>query len=203
MELSGLFDPRIRDGIIATANAIGADPVDLATVLSYETGGTMNPTQTGPTTQWGQHRGFIQFGEPQAKQYGVDWSRPVESQLGADGAVARYLVDNGYKPGMGLLDLYSTVNAGAPGRYNASDANNGGAAGTVRDKVTGQMEGHREKALALLGQIENTPAMGIREGDLPAANGLAQMFASLPVQRPQSPKSPQQSNRQLAELIQY
>nr|NIO43689.1 hypothetical protein [Burkholderiales bacterium] len=88
-------------------------------------------------------------------------------------------------------------------RYNASDANNGGAAGTVRDKVTGQMEGHREKALALLGQIENTPAMGIREGDLPAANGLAQMFASLPVQRPQSPKSPQQSNRQLAELIQY
>ena len=52
---------------------------------------------------------------------------------------------------MGMMDAYSIVNAGAPGRYGASDANNGGAPGTVADKVNGQMGGHREKALALLG----------------------------------------------------
>jgi hypothetical protein len=81
----------IRDGIIQAARALGINPADLATIISYETGGTFDPTQAGPTTQWGQHRGLIQFGEPQAKANGVDWSNPVGSQLGPDGAIARYL----------------------------------------------------------------------------------------------------------------
>lgn len=147
----------IRAGIIETANALGMNPIDLATIISYETGGTFNPTQAGPTTQWGQHRGLIQFGEPQAQQYGVDWSNPTGSQLGADGAIVRYYRDSGWRPGMGMLDAYSIVNAGAPGRYNASDADNGGAPGTVADKVNGQMEGHRANALALLGMDASQP----------------------------------------------
>jgi hypothetical protein len=141
----------IRDGIIATAESLGISPVDLATAISYETAGTFDPTKGGPTTQWGQHRGLIQFGEPQAKEYGVDWNDPIGSQLGPDGAVAKYLRKTGVKPGMGMLDIYSAINAGSVGKYNASDANNGGAPGTVRDKVEGQMSGHREKAIALLG----------------------------------------------------
>ena len=36
------------------------------------------------------------------------------------------------------------------GRMGASDANNGGAPGTVADKVNGQMAGHRQKAMAML-----------------------------------------------------
>src|SRR5690606_21760090 len=59
----GGFNGDLRDGIIATAEAIGADPLDLATAISYETGGTFDPTKKGPRTQWGQHRGLIQFGE--------------------------------------------------------------------------------------------------------------------------------------------
>lgn len=141
----------IKGGIVATANALGIDPIDLGTAISYETGGTFDPTKAGPTTQWGQHKGLIQFGEPQAKQYGVDWSNPVGSQLGPDGAVAKYLRDTGVKPGMGMMDIYSAINAGGVGRYNRSDANNGGAPGTVADKVNNQMAGHRAKALALLG----------------------------------------------------
>jgi hypothetical protein len=151
----------IRNGIIETAQAIGADPLDLATAISYETGGTFNPTKAGPTTQYGQHRGFIQFGEPQAKQHGVDWNNPIGSQLGANGAVANYFRSSGFKPGMSGLDLYSTINAGSPGRYNASDANNGGAPGSVADKWNNQMAGHRAKAQALLGggssPIQNMP----------------------------------------------
>ena len=74
------------------------------------------------------------------------------SQLGADGAVANYLRDNGFEPGMGFADLYSTINAGGPGRYNRTDENNGGAAGTVMDKVNSEeMAAHRAKAAALLG----------------------------------------------------
>lgn len=141
----------LREGIIASARALGVDPLDLATAISYETAGTFDPTKAGPTTQWGQHRGLIQFGEPQAQQYGVDWSDPVGSQLGPDGAVVDYLRSTGVRPGMGLLDIYSAINAGGVGRYNASDANNGGAPGTVRDKVEQQMEGHRRNALSLLG----------------------------------------------------
>lgn len=141
----------LRSGIIETANALGMSPVDLATIISYETGGTFNPAQPGPTTQWGQHRGLIQFGEPQARQYGVDWADPLGSQLGPDGAIARYYMANGWQPGMGMMDAYSIVNAGGPGRYGASDAGNGGAPGTVADKVNDQMAGHRAKAMALLG----------------------------------------------------
>jgi hypothetical protein len=147
----------IREGIIGAAGALGLSPEDMATLMYYETGGTLNPTQRGPTTQWGQHRGFIQFGEPQAKQFGVDWNDPVRSQLGPDGAVVKYMLAHGFKPGMSLLDAYSTINAGAPGRYNASDANNGGAPGTVRDKVETQMAGHRAKARAFLG-LNDAPA---------------------------------------------
>jgi len=155
----------LRDGIIETAKAIGADPLDLATAISYETGGTFDPLKKGPTTKYGQHRGLIQFGEPQAQQHGVNWGDPLGSQLGANGAVANYFRSSGFKPGMSGLDLYSTINAGSPGRYSASDENNGGAKGNVADKWNNQMGGHRQKALALLGGgsqgVDYTPTNSI------------------------------------------
>lgn len=151
--MAGDTNDILRRGIFETARAIGADPLDLATAISYETAGTFDPMKRGPTTQWGQHRGYIQFGEPQARQFGVDWNDPMGSQLGADGAIAKYFRASGFKPGMSGLDLYSTINAGAPGKYGASDANNGGAPGDVRDKWERQMGGHRQKAAALLGDM--------------------------------------------------
>lgn len=147
----------LAEAIKNEALRIGADPQDFATVISYETGGTFDVWKKGPTTQWGQHIGLIQMGEPQRKKYGYYKGMSVEDAVHAS---ANYLVDNGFKPGMGLLDMYSTINAGAPGRYDASDANNGGAPGSVRDKVEQQMEGHKAKAAALLGgnyvpQVDN------------------------------------------------
>ncbi|WP_180966796.1 hypothetical protein [Cohaesibacter celericrescens] len=140
------FDGDLKSGIASSAQALGINPIDLATAISYETAGTFDPTKKGPTTQWGQHRGLIQFGEPQAKKFGVDWNDPIGSQLGPEGAVVKYLKNAGVKPGMGLLDIYSAINAGGVGKYTASDANNGGAPGTVRDKVQNQMAGHKAKA---------------------------------------------------------
>jgi hypothetical protein len=139
----------IAVGIRQTAESLGIDPTDLATAISYETAGTFDPTKKGPTTKWGTHKGLIQFGEPQAKEYGVDWNNPVSSQLGPDGAVAKYLRKAGVKPGMGLLDVYSAINAGRVGRYNASDEAVGGAKGNVREKVAG-MQDHRKKAILLI-----------------------------------------------------
>lgn len=159
-------DPKIKEGIASTATALGVDPTDLATAISYETGGTFDPTQGGPTTKWGRHRGLIQFGEPQAAKYGVNWDDPIGSQLGPDGAVAKYLRDTGVKPGMGLMDIYSAINAGGVGRYNRSDAAAGGAPGTVADKVNNQMAGHRAKALAMFGG-GTTPAAAAIESVAP------------------------------------
>lgn len=181
----GNVDPSIRDGIVQTASALGIDPVDLATAISYETAGTFDPTKSGPTTQWGQHRGLIQFGEPQAKEYGVNWEDPIGSQLGENGAVANYLRATGVQPGMGLMDIYSAINAGGVGRYGASDANNGGAPGTVADKVNNQMAGHRAKALALLGTGQPADAAQAIEAVAPEASGEIAMHpaaAAQPVQ---------------------
>ncbi len=149
----------LRAFIIETADELGMSPHTLATIISYETAGTFDPRKKGPTTQWGQHEGLIQFGQPQQREYGVDLSSPeaaLRSQLGRNGAIVRYFRRNGWQPGMSELDAYSIVNAGAPGRHNASDAANGGAPGTVADKVRGQFAGHRAKAAALLGG-EYTP----------------------------------------------
>ncbi len=176
----------IRSGILSTAGALGVNPLDLATAISYETAGTFDPMKTGPTTQWGQHRGLIQFGEPQAKKYGVSWDDPVASQLGPQGAVANYLRDTGVKPGMGLLDIYSAINAGGVGRYNRSDANNGGAPGTVRDKVEKQMAGHRKKAEALLGGA----------GSDTLAGGLSMTPSSPPDTLQGAQMQPEQQQRQ-------
>lgn len=168
----------VAAGIAKTAEALGISPIDLATAISYETGGTFNPTQAGPRTQWGQHRGLIQFGEPQAKKYGVDWNDPINSQLGANGAIAKYLIDAGVKPGMGLLDIYSAINAGGVGRYNASDANNGGAPGTVADKVNFQMADHRKAAEKLFGRTQVAQADTGTMSD--ASQASSSTYASLP-----------------------
>ncbi|MFN3279581.1 MAG: hypothetical protein ACK41Y_14460 [Paracoccus hibiscisoli] len=149
----------LRGGIIATADSLGMPPEVLATIISYETAGTFDPRKAGPTTQWGQHRGLIQFGEPQAREHGVNWDDPVGSQLGPDGAVARYFRANGWKPGMSELDAYSIVNAGAPGLGHRTDANNGGAPGTVSDKVANQFGPHRSKAAQFLGGEFQASAM--------------------------------------------
>lgn len=171
------MDPRVYNGILSSAQALGMNPAELATIISYETGGTFDPTITGPTTKWGQMRGLIQFGEPQAQQYGVDWAHPVESQLGPNGAVVKYFQGHGWQPGMGVKDAYSIVNAGAPGRYNASDAAAGGAPGTVGEKVDTQFGPHAARAAALFGGAQPltvpTPAA-------PAGASIAGLFAPPP-----------------------
>lgn len=144
-----------------TADELGMSLEDLLTVISYETAGSMDPMQLGPTTKWGRHRGLIQFGEPQAKQYGVDFSSreaALNSQLGKDGAIVKYMRASGYDPEIhGFENMYATINAGNPNKVHASDAHAGGAWGSVRDKVNYQMAGHREKAQGLVAGMNFGP----------------------------------------------
>jgi hypothetical protein len=165
--MASTMNPELAAAILSVAKRNNWDPVNLGTVISYETGGTFDPWKAGPTTQWGQHRGLIQWGEPQAKQYGVTKDMSVTDQMNA---VERYLLDRGLKPGAGLMDMYSTINAGAPGLYNRSDANNGGAPGTVADKVNFQMADHTTNAAKLLGVGAPVGALASAPGG-PAAPG--------------------------------
>lgn len=129
--------------IKASAAQLGIEPLALAKAISYETAGTFDPWKKGPTTKWGTHRGLIQWGEPQAKQYGVYKDQPTDEQMIA---VTEYLKNAGVKPGMGELDIYSAINAGRVGRYNASDR----PGKTVRTHVAA-MDAHTPNAQAFLG----------------------------------------------------
>ncbi|OCC01844.1 hypothetical protein BA190_26900 [Labrys sp. WJW] len=129
-------------GIIREAAAqLGTTPEDLATVISYETIGSFNPSKWGG--KGGNYMGLIQFGPSERKQFGAYEGQSFRDQMGA---VVRYLKARGFQPGMDIYDLYSTINAGQPGRYNASDGN-----GTVRGHVQRMLTSHRARALAVLG----------------------------------------------------
>lgn len=123
------------------ASRFGLSPVDVASVISYETGGTFSSTVMGGKN--GQYMGLIQFGPSERAKYGITAQSTPEQW---STAVGNFLEDRGFKKGMGVLDLYSTINAGSPGRYNASDGN-----GTVRSHTEKILSEHRvgaEKWLA-------------------------------------------------------
>lgn len=104
-----------------TAGDLGISPEHLAAIMSFETGGTLDPWKKGPTTKWGTHRGLIQWGEPQARKYGVGPDTSITDQVAA---VGRYLRDRGVKPGMGLENVYGAVIAGsATKNLDVADAN--------------------------------------------------------------------------------
>lgn len=141
----------------ATAKDLGTTPEDLATVIAYETGGTFSPSIWGG--KGGNYMGLIQFGGPERQTYGANDRQTFPEQMQA---VARYLKDRGYKPGMGLADLYSTINAGRPGRYGASDGN-----GTVMDHVARMQREQGARVKAFL-DMANKPALA----SLPDARDL-------------------------------
>lgn len=112
------------------AGQIGYNADDLMRVINYESSG--DPGRWGG--KGGNYFGLIQFGPNERKQFGVDTQNPnAKNQIDA---TFNFLASRGFKPGMPLIDLYSTINAGSPGHYNASDGN-----GTVASHVSKMMGG--------------------------------------------------------------
>jgi hypothetical protein len=145
-------DPR-AEAIKRIAARIGANPVDLATVISFESAGTFSPSIYGG--KGGKHLGLIQFGPNEQKTYGVNPKQTFDQQMDA---VGQYLVSRGYKPGMDRTQLYSTILAGNPSRMNVSDTAAGGTPGGAAQKVATQMAGHEAKARALLSEPPLPPS---------------------------------------------
>jgi len=155
-----------RDALIASAGRLGLTPVEWGGLMSYESG--LNPGRWGGSG--GRHVGLIQFGPSEQKQFGVTGRESFQEQLPKAEA---FLLSRGYEPGMGLTQAYSTVNAGSPGRLNASDANNGGMPGTVAEKVANQFGPHFRKVSAFLGgdAAMTMPSEGTTRAATPAASG--------------------------------
>lgn len=96
--------------LIQAANTIGLKPEELAAIISFETGGTFNPSKIGGAGN--NYQGLIQFGIPERKRYGVYQGQSFEEQITK--SVVGYFKDRGFKPGMGLLKGYATVLGGNP-----------------------------------------------------------------------------------------
>jgi hypothetical protein len=136
-----------RSAIESGAKELGVDPVDYATAMSYETGGTFNPWQPGPVTKWGQHRGTIQYGEPQRAKYGVYEGQPFEEQVTKSNV--RYLKDAGVKPGATFEQLYKAINGGSVNKAGSTpDADTGR---TIDDNIRNALRDHRAKVMARYG----------------------------------------------------
>src|SRR6266478_4295217 len=95
------------DAVRASSARLGVSPSDVLTAMSYETGGKLDPNLWGG--KGGKYLGLIQFGPEEQAKYGVRPGMPLEEHVNA---AENFLRDRGVKPGMGLLDIYSTINAG-------------------------------------------------------------------------------------------
>lgn len=102
----------------------GYNPDHALKVFAHES--SSDPSRWGG--KGGGYFGLFQAGAPERAQFGVDTVHPsARNQIDAFG---RFLHARGYRPGMPLVDMYSTVLAGSPGHYNRSDG-----AGTVAQHV--------------------------------------------------------------------
>lgn len=138
--------------LLQAARNRGYNPLDLATVMQYES--SLNPDVWGGKD--GKYYGLIQFGPEERKKYGVNTLNPSFNNQ-VDAAI-NFLDGRGYKPSMGLLDMYSTVLAGSPGHYNRADQN-----GSVSQHV-GRMDQARKDAQKWFGaELATNAAMPVGE----------------------------------------
>jgi hypothetical protein len=148
----------------------GISPRDLLAIISYETAGTFSPNIKGG--KGGQYAGLIQFSPDNQKRYGVGPGMTFQDQLTQS---VQYLKDRGLKPGMGLPEMYSMINAGSlrpdglP-RLGASDGN-----GTVGSHIERIRKEHYPAADRYLGQKQSAlPIEGEESAQFAAEGGMVQ-----------------------------
>jgi tape measure domain-containing protein len=149
--------------LMAAAQTLGVSPLDLATIIGFETGGSYSPSQWGG--EGGNYMGLIQFGGPERRQYGANANQSFEEQV--QGPVVRYFQDRFRGVGMStqgatLEDLYTTVLAGNPrANRNARDS-----FGTSPRSGVAAMGAHRQRALQMFfgGSMANVGAVGPMSG---------------------------------------
>ena len=149
---TGVAPVQQTNALVEVAGELGVSPIDLATIIGFETAGTYDPGKVGG--EGDNYQGLIQFGGPERAAYGVVPGMSFEEQL--RGPVKRYFQDRFAKAGMStqganLEDLYTTVIAGNPGaNRDARDS-----FGTSARSGVAKMGPHRERAMQRFGFSQN------------------------------------------------
>ncbi len=138
----GRNTPENATAIIQGAKELGINAEDLATIISYETGGKFDPGIRGGKNN--NHIGLIQFGADEQRAHGASQNQTIAQQMPA---VIDYLRKRGARPGDDITTLYKIINGGnRNANINASDGN-----GTIGGHVQQMMAQHRGKAATFLG----------------------------------------------------
>ncbi|GJD36601.1 hypothetical protein [Methylobacterium aerolatum] len=145
------FDGKNADVLRQAAKELGTSPEDLATVISYES--KFRPNVWGG--KGGNYMGLIQFGPNERRDHGANDKQTFAEQMPA---VVRFLKSRGFKPGMGLNQLYATINGGNP--YASQNKNDGN--GTIGQHVARMRASEAARVRAFLGA-------GGTAGNAPAA----------------------------------
>ena len=191
----------LRSGVILSANSLGVSAVDLATVISYETGGSMDPRKVGRASGLGIERGLLQLGDSITGGFGGDFSTfqsAIDTQLDPSAGVVSFLKAQGVGKGSGVTEIFAAVNNGKmAGKYydpyqavagsiqdkvnNLQDyANFGSITGTIEDKVSTLMGGHASKAMRLLDGKMDVSNIQQKVYDV-VSNGISSALGTGPV----------------------
>lgn len=126
------------------ASELGVDPLDLATIIGFESAGSYSPDRMGGDND--EYMGLIQFSPDNQRVYGITQGMTFEEQL--LGPVVQYFKDRFKRAGMStqgatLLQLYTTVLAGNPAaNINLKDSNGTSSRSGVKE----MQKKHREAA---------------------------------------------------------
>jgi len=131
--------------LVNAANKLGVSPLDLATIIGFESGGTYSPNKVGG--EGNKYRGLIQFGPEEQKRYGVRPGQSFEDQI--EKSVVRFFQDRfagagRTTAGASLTDLYRTVLGGNP---NASLTAKDSFGTSAASGVQKMLRDHRPAAL--------------------------------------------------------
>lgn len=129
---------------VDVANEFGLNPVELAAVMSFESG--LDPNRQNASG----HLGLIQFGKAEQAQYGITKGSTPEQWTKA---ISQFFKDRGLQKGSTIEDVYSTILTGSPGNYDRADSNGT----TVRNAVPRIIKDHTAAADAWLGPREQAP----------------------------------------------
>ena len=182
--------------LVNAANKLGVSPLDLATIISFETGGSFSPSKWGGAG--GNYMGLIQFGPNERKAYGAYQGQSFEEQV--QGPVVRYFQDRFKGVGMStqgadLLTLYRTVLGGNP----KANINGQDAFGTSPSSGVAAMGPHRQKALnRFFGGSAGNVDWDAADAGAALAEAEAQRLKDLEDSFKVGEKLAQQFNRELA-----
>ena len=162
------------EAVTQTAQRLGISPQDLATVISYETGGKFSPSIRGGAGN--KHIGLIQFGENEQKAYGASETQSFGDQMKA---VEKYLKDRGIKPGDDLATIYRVVNGG--NRDVSMQSNDGN--GTIEQHVANMKKDHAPGADKFLGGKGSTAGSAVPIPPVVVSPALMSLVEQLPADR--------------------